>query len=82
MKTEAEFIRRFHKHLAGGFLFGAASEMKDGTLRRASRALEIPEETRKLLVQMYRFLAEDETPAPSTNGKVPAANGAAHPRTQ
>lgn len=70
MRSKAEFIRRFEKHLAGGFLFGTIAELREGPIVRASHALDIRDEVTKLLTQMYEFLATEE---PAPNGK-PAAD--------
>lgn len=55
-----EWIRKWRCHLAGLALCGTASEIRDGPLARASRALDIPAEVDRLLGQMYADLVPAE----------------------
>jgi hypothetical protein len=57
--TKPEFIKHWRNHLAGLALFGAASEARLGTMERAARAMDIPDEVLKLLDRLY----DDAQPA-------------------
>lgn len=66
--TKEQFQKKWRNHLAGLALFGMASEVKDGTLARAARALEIPAEVERILGLMYADLATEEQPTNRLNG--------------
>lgn len=67
--TREQFQKKWRNHLAGLALFGVVSEVKDGTLARAARVLEIPAEVERLLGMMYTDLSPEEQPAAtSRNG--------------
>lgn len=58
MRSREEFVKKFRNHLAGGFLYGAASDLKDGPVTKAARSIEILPEVEKLLAAMYEYVAE------------------------
>jgi hypothetical protein len=72
MKTRDEFIRRFEKVMAGGFLLGYTADFRDGPTKRAAHVLDIRDDVHKLLDQMYDFLMADMRPVlddPKLNGR-------------
>lgn len=76
MKTREEFVRKWKNHLAGMALYGTVSEMREGPLVRASRALEIPAEVERLLGMMYADMVPDaDDPAPTPRNGLQNANG-------
>ena len=59
MRSKAELKARFRNHLAGLALHGHVSEVRDSTLARGARVLEIPDEVDRLLDAIWEFLAAD-----------------------
>lgn len=82
--TREEFVKKWEAAVSGMALCGLASELKDGPIARGSRALDIPDDVRKLLARLYddatrgmepaRPLTETTPPrlANGTNGHTPA----------
>jgi hypothetical protein len=66
--SRLEFRKKFQAHIAGLALFGAASEVKDSTLHRGARAMEIPGEVIALLDAMYDYLESERTSEQAANG--------------
>jgi hypothetical protein len=62
--TREQFVKRWETLLAGHMLSGLVSETRDGTLARAARVLDIPDEARKLLGRLY-----DDLIPPKKDGK-------------
>lgn len=68
MKTREQFVKRWSRHLAGLALYGLVSELRESTMGRASRALDIPAEVERLLTAMYDDLDAPEGAAPYLPG--------------
>ena len=51
--TKEDFVKRWRHKLAGLALFGVVSETKDGPLKRAANALDIPQTVETLLAELY-----------------------------
>lgn len=61
MDREA-FVKKWRTHIAGMALFGVASDAKDGTMKRAAFALDIPAEVDRVLNLIYSDLAPKISP--------------------
>ena len=61
MKTREEFVKQWQATLTGVALFGLVSELRDSTLHRATRAMELPQEMQALLGRMYDSLQAGES---------------------
>ena len=68
--TEAAWMKRYEAHVAGLALFGHCDSIAKGPLERAASAMNIPDEVRALLHQMFKDAQQAEPPKP-TNGAFP-----------